>query len=104
MLFNLANLPYWMFLSLGIVLFLLVIAGGGGDEYLGIDADANADFMGVCQATLLLFLAINLSLWGAVGWMFNILVRSISEGIPVNFFWLRRRCIYRINYLPAVYR
>lgn len=102
MLLNLANLPYWIFLGLGILLFLLVIAGGGGDEDLDIDADADADidadadfsllqtlgWLGVGQAPLLLLLAIDLSLWGAVGWMFNVLAGSFFGGIPVNFFGL----------------
>ena len=44
MLFDLANLTYWIFLSIGIFLFLLVIISGGGEEQdLDTDADLDSD-------------------------------------------------------------
>jgi len=43
MLFSLANLPYWIFLGTGIVLFLVVILSGGGDDDLDLDAEVDAD-------------------------------------------------------------
>ncbi|MFB2934522.1 DUF1449 domain-containing protein [Aerosakkonemataceae cyanobacterium BLCC-F154] len=43
MLFNLANLPYWIFLGMGVLLFLLVIVSGGGDDDIELDADAEID-------------------------------------------------------------
>lgn len=43
MLFNLANLAYWIFLAIGILLFLLVIFAGGGDDDLGVDSDVDID-------------------------------------------------------------
>ena len=41
MLFDPANLAYWIFLGMGIVLFLFVIVSGGGEDQ---DIDADADF------------------------------------------------------------
>ncbi len=43
MLFALANLPYWIFLGSGVVLFLFVILSGGGDDDLDADMDVDAD-------------------------------------------------------------
>lgn len=43
MLFNPANLPYWIFLGMGVLLFLLVIVSGGGDDDVELDADAEID-------------------------------------------------------------
>lgn len=41
MLFDLANLTYWIFLGIGVFLFLLVIISGGGEEQ---DLDSDVDF------------------------------------------------------------
>jgi hypothetical protein len=105
MVFDLANLPYWIFLSLGVVLFLLVIFSGGGDNDadvdgdvdidgdwdtdLDIEVDADADggftalqalgWLGLGKAPLLLLLAIDFSLWGLLGWVLNLLL-----GIPTG--------------------
>jgi hypothetical protein len=43
MLFNPVNLPYWIFLGMGVLLFLLVIVSGGGDDDVELDADAEID-------------------------------------------------------------
>ena len=43
MLFNLANLPYWIFLAIGVILFLIVIISGGDDQDLDADADMDMD-------------------------------------------------------------
>ncbi|NER78095.1 MAG: YqiJ family protein [Leptolyngbya sp. SIO1D8] len=43
MMFSLTNLPYWMFLGTGILLFLFVIFSGGGDDDMDVDADVDAD-------------------------------------------------------------
>lgn len=43
MLFALANLPYWIFLGSGVVLFLFVIVSGGGDDDLDADMDVDVD-------------------------------------------------------------
>lgn len=87
--FNFSNLPYWLFLGLGISLFLFVIFSGGGDDDINsdLDADADADFdadsdgdfspmqalgwLGIGKAPLILLLAVDLSLWGLIGWMLN---------------------------------
>ena len=46
MLFELENLPYWIFLGTGFLLFGFVIVSGGGDDDadLGGDFDTDADF------------------------------------------------------------
>ena len=43
MLFDLANLTYWIFLGIGIALFLLVIISGGDEQDLDTDADVDVD-------------------------------------------------------------
>ncbi len=43
MLFNLANLPYWLFLGIGVMFFVLVIVSGGGDDDLDTDTDVDFD-------------------------------------------------------------
>jgi hypothetical protein len=43
MLFNLANLPYWVLLGTGVSLVLLVIVSGGTDEDLAIEVEGNAN-------------------------------------------------------------
>lgn len=103
MVFDLANLPYWIFLGLGVVLFLLVISSGGGDSDGDVDIDADGDFdtdldieleadadggftalqalgwLGLGKAPLLLLLAIDFSLWGLLGWVLNLLL-----GLPTG--------------------
>ncbi|MDB9519559.1 DUF1449 family protein [Roseofilum reptotaenium CS-1145] len=105
MVFDLAHLPYWIFLGLGVVLFLLVIFSGGGDSDGDVDIDADADWdtdldmdveadaeggfsalqalgwLGLGKAPLLLLLAIDFSLWGLLGWVLNLLL-----GIPTGLF------------------
>lgn len=43
MLFDLSNLPYWIFLGMGVLLYVFVIVSGGGDDDLDLDADADLD-------------------------------------------------------------
>ncbi|MFE4107373.1 DUF1449 domain-containing protein [Almyronema epifaneia] len=43
MIFDLANLPYWIFLGTGILLFLFVILSGGGDDDLEVDTEVDLD-------------------------------------------------------------
>jgi hypothetical protein len=101
MLFSLANLPYWIFLALGILLFLLVIFTGGGDDGvdvdvdadLDLDADTDADFslgnllgwLGFGKAPLILLLATDLSLIGSIGWILNVLAGETLGQIPGGF-------------------
>ncbi|MEO1375005.1 MAG: DUF1449 domain-containing protein [Cyanobacteria bacterium J06635_10] len=98
MLFNPANLPYWIFLGMGVLLFLFVIVSGGGDEDIDIDADVDADldldgesnfnlgsflgWAGIGKAPLILLLAIDLSLWGLFGWMLNVWLGSFLNQVP----------------------
>jgi hypothetical protein len=119
MLFSLANLPYWILLSAGILLFLLVIFSGGGDDDMdidgGLDFDGDADvdldvdadvdtdvplgvdgdgdsfspievlaWFGVGRTPLLLLLAMDLTLWGFVGWILNVAVGEAIEATPVG--------------------
>lgn len=103
MIFDFANLPYWILLGSGILLYLFVIfSGGGGDDAdidvdadvdVDVDADADVDadgdfsiastlgWLGIGKAPLVLLLATDLSLWGLFGWMLNVAV-----GTPSN--WL----------------
>ncbi|GAB1539686.1 DUF1449 family protein [Scytonema sp. NUACC21] len=99
MLFSPLNLPYWIFLGMGVLLFLFVICFGGGGEDVDIDVDAeiNTDadgdlnfgqllgWAGIGQAPLILLLATDLSLWGVVGWMLNVWIGSIIA-LPNSFF------------------
>lgn len=43
MIFDLSNLPYWIFLGTGVLLFGLVIVAGGGEEGGDFDGDADVD-------------------------------------------------------------
>ena len=104
MLFNSANLSYWILLGIGILLFLLVIVSGGGDDDFDIDADADADvdidsdgdfgtgqilgWLGLGKAPLVLLLAIDLSAWGITGWFLNVIIGSVIGYIPLQFFGL----------------
>lgn len=98
MLFSLVNLPYWILFGVGLLLFMVVILSGAGEE--GVEADASLDldadvdleaemgsgldgtmeaeagvggqlmgWLGIGRAPLLLLLALDFSLWGILGWM-----------------------------------
>lgn len=91
MLFNSANMPYWVFLGMGVLLFLFVIISGGGDDDIDIDTDVDGDleisgfvlgWMGIGKAPLILLLATDLSLWGLFGWMLNVWLGGILNQIP----------------------
>lgn len=93
MLFDLANFTYWILLTIGFFLFLLIIFSGGTDDDLDLDAgDANfgpieiLSVFGVGKAPLLLLLAIDFSLWGAIGWIVNVFIASAIRSIPRGFF------------------
>ncbi|WYL94337.1 MAG: DUF1449 domain-containing protein [Gloeotrichia echinulata IR180] len=100
MLFSTANLPYWIFLGMGVLLFLFVIVSGGGDQDIDIDADADLEvetesefsfgqalaWIGIGKAPFILLLATDLSLWGVLGWMLNVWVGGILNGVPSGFF------------------
>lgn len=156
MLFATENLPYWIFLAAGTVLFGLVILSGGGGENdvdadidadlgvdldpdIDLDLDIDADFdidadvdvdadldidagvdtpthmnaisnvnvspnadvdsgvtaldilgwLGIGKAPLILLLALDLCLWGLLGWMANVIIGSIWRiptgiwGVPI---------------------
>jgi hypothetical protein len=92
MLFDPANLAYWIFLGMGILLFLFVIFSGGGDGDgdgdAEFDAEADGEFsfgqilgwIGIGKAPLILILAIDLSFWGVFGLLFNSLAIKINNG------------------------
>ncbi|MGC9505682.1 DUF1449 domain-containing protein [Baaleninema sp.] len=72
--FDLANLPYWIFLVAGIVLFVVAISIGGEEEL-----DDEGEFvipvlgwLGIGRVPLMLLLAADLSLWGLLGWLVNV--------------------------------
>ncbi|HAG80492.1 MAG TPA: DUF1449 domain-containing protein [Cyanobacteria bacterium UBA12227] len=112
MLFNLANLPYWIFLGMGVLLFLLVIVSGGGDDDLDVDTDVDVDvdaevstldidadgdaggdlnlgqilgWLGIGKAPLILLLATDFSLIGVLGWILNVTIGGITGSIPTGF-------------------
>jgi hypothetical protein len=112
MLFHLVHLPYWVFLGIGVSLFLFAIFTGGGDDDLdaeadldaevdsglGVDADFDVDgdsdieeefsalqwlaWLGLGKTPLLLLLAIDFSAWGVTGWFSNVLVAQITGSLP----------------------
>ncbi|MBD2438614.1 OB-fold-containig protein [Nostoc sp. FACHB-110] len=87
MLFSQANLPYWIFLGMGILLFLGMIISGQAGQDVDLDADADVEFdadgdsefsfgqllgwVGIGKAPLILLLATDLSFWGIFGLAFN---------------------------------
>lgn len=87
-LFDFSNLPYWILLGMGVTLFVFVIVSGSGDGEGDVDGDADVDadgdgdfnlaqalgWLGMGKAPLILLLAIDLSLWGLLGWMVNVWV------------------------------
>ncbi len=92
MLFSPANLPYWIFLITGILLFLFMIMLGGESELdadadLDIDIETNIDlsfgrfleWAGIGKVPLILMLATDLSLWGVIGWMLNVWLGGINQ-------------------------
>ncbi|MBD2414530.1 DUF1449 domain-containing protein [Nostoc calcicola FACHB-389] len=101
MLFSLNNLPYWIFLGMGVLLFFFTIISGGGGEDFDIDADVDADvdadsnselgfgqflgWAGIGKAPLILLLATDLSLWGVLGWMLNVWFGGIANNNIVSF-------------------
>ena len=90
MLFSPANLPYWIFLGMGVLLFLFVIISGGEDADADAEFDADTDgdlsfsqalgWLGIGKAPLILLLAADLSLWGVFGLILNTLARGIING------------------------
>ncbi|MBR8829032.1 MAG: DUF1449 family protein [Gomphosphaeria aponina SAG 52.96 = DSM 107014] len=94
MLFHPANLSYWIFLGIGVLLFLLVIFSGGGDNDLEVETDVDADiegdfspgeilgWLGIGEAPLILLLAIDFSIWGVTGWMLNVGIGKMIGTIP----------------------
>lgn len=129
MLFSLTNLPYWIFLIAGVLLFLFVILSGGGDDDFDVDADVDADidadfdadidadvdadvnadtqspfdldadidggsgsfsplqiltWFGVGRTPLILLLAMDLTLWGFVGWILNVAIGEALGQSPIG--------------------
>jgi hypothetical protein len=123
MVFSIANLPYWIFLGTGIVLFLFVILSGGGDDDLDVDADVDTDldfdadvdadidapapvdmdadigangegtfsplqvlaWFGVGRTPLILLLAMDLTLWGFMGWVLNVAIADVLNRPPIGW-------------------
>jgi hypothetical protein len=102
MLFDIVNIPYWIFLAMGVLLFVVVIISGGGDDDLDLDADADLDvyadvdvdasgnfrflevlgWLGFDKAPLVLLLATDFSLLGLIGWMLNVTFESFTGDVP----------------------
>lgn len=103
MLFDSGNLPYWIFLGLGVSCFLSVILTGGdnedstaAEEDLELEIDGSGDFspgellgiLGIGKAPLILILGIDFSTWGVTGWILNLVVGSLTGEIPQRFWGL----------------
>ena len=106
MLFDPANISYWIFMGIGILLFLLTIVSSGGDDDLDLDADVDGDldldadgdgdfdslevlgWLGFGKAPLILLLAIDFSLWGLSGWIINIIIGGLTGSVPSNLIGL----------------
>ena len=125
MLFDLANLPYWILFGAGILLFGFVIVTGGGDDDIDTDADIDLDadvdagtslldfeadadtdvdtdvdggddfnpvvllgWFGVGKAPLILLIALDLCLWGLLGWMLNVAIAPLLfiPGVDLGVF------------------
>lgn len=136
MLFATENLPYWIFLVAGALLFgLVILSGGGGDNDVDADLDADIDvdldvdvdidvdtdfdldadidspgpdleaisnmhvesevdsgltpfdilgWLGIGKAPLILLIALDLCLWGLLGWMANVIIGSMLGVIPTG--------------------
>ncbi|MBE9005061.1 DUF1449 family protein [Fortiea sp. LEGE XX443] len=96
MLFSQANLPYWIFLGMGVLLFLFIIISGRGDQDIDLDTDTDVEFdadsgsefsfgqllgwAGIGKAPLILLLAIDLSFWGIFGLILNVWLGSKASG------------------------
>ena len=98
MLFSPSNIPYWIFLGTGIILFLFMIFTGGGESELDGDTDLEIEedtdinlgwgkvleWAGIGKAPLILMLAIDLSFWGVIGWMLNVWLGGINQNQPIT--------------------
>ncbi len=99
MIFSTLNLPYWILLGAGVALFLVVIGAGGGDEEVDAEGDLDIEdpgidgddleftplsilgWLGLGQMPLLLLLAVDLTLWGLLGWIFNV---ALGDGLGLR--------------------
>jgi hypothetical protein len=86
MLFNPANLPYWIFLGMGVLLFVFLLISIGRDGDVEYDDDIDIlnfeqllGWAGIGKAPLILLLATDLSLWGIVGLILNSWAISLSN-------------------------
>ncbi len=84
MVFNPGNLPYWIFLGTGLVLFVVSISAGGedaleGDPEVGFFTELLFGWLGIGSVPFVLLLAADLSLWGLLGWVANV-VLGVPEG------------------------
>lgn len=107
MLFHPANLPFWLLLTLGLLCLSFILLSGGEDDSAGLGSDSEVDlnldldleadgeappgalqylgWLGLGQAPLLLLLGIDFSLWGVLGWGFNVVWAQLAGGFPQGF-------------------
>lgn len=84
MIFDPGNLPYWIFLGTGLVLFVVSISAGGeealeGDPDVGFFTELLFGWLGIGSVPFILLIAADLSLWGLLGWVANV-VLGVPEG------------------------
>lgn len=81
MIWALAYLPYWIVLALGVALFGIAIVASDDTDLDGA-ADLPWAVLGLGELPLLILLALDLSLWGVLGWSFSILAAVLMGAVP----------------------
>ena len=92
MLFDLANLPYWIFLGVGVTFFLFAISAGAVEDDLEVETGDSfflvdiLGWFGLGKIPFLLLLATDLSLWGLLGWMLNVALKLPGQPLATTVF------------------
>ncbi len=93
MLFDSANLPYWLFLGTGVLMFLFAISAGAVEDELDFETDGEflpieiLGWFGLGKIPLLLLLATDLSLWGFLGWVLNVALNLPGQPLATIVFF-----------------
>lgn len=79
MIWALAYLPYWILLALGVALFGIAIIATDDTD---LDGTADLAVLGLGELPLLILLALDLSLWGVLGWSLSIGTAMLTGVLP----------------------